>query len=96
MNILFICNQNKNRSKRAELLLKSSHNTKSAGLYNEDSLNKEQMSWADLVVVMEDEQRKEIGKRFPAEYLKKEIISLGIPDIYSFEQKELDEILKKR
>ncbi len=96
MKVLFICNQNKHRSKTAEKLFKAKFQTKSAGLYNEKPLTKSQLSWADLVVVMEDEQRKEISKRFPKEYLQKKIISLGIKDIYSVEQPELIEILQKK
>ncbi len=96
MNILFICNQNKHRSKTAEDLFKGRFNTKSAGLFNEIPLTKEQLSWADLVVVMEDFQRKEIGKRFPELYLKKKIISLNIPDYYQYNQPELIEILNTK
>jgi len=96
MKILFICNQNKHRSKTAEKLFKAKFHTKSAGLYNEKPVNKAELSWADLVVVMEDEQRKEISKRFPKEYLQKRIISLGIKDIYSYNQPELVEILKEK
>jgi len=38
MKLLFICNQNLNRSKTAEELFKGKYNTKSAGLYNEKPL----------------------------------------------------------
>ena len=60
MNVLFICNQNENRSKTAEDLFKGKFKTKSAGLYNEKPLTEKQLSWANLVVVMEDGQRTEI------------------------------------
>lgn len=96
MNVLFICNQNKHRSKTAEDFFKGRFNTKSAGLFNENPLTKEQLSWADLVVVMEDFQRKEIGTRFPNLYLQKKIISLDIPDYYQYNQPELIEILKTK
>ncbi|MBU0929535.1 MAG: phosphotyrosine protein phosphatase [Nanoarchaeota archaeon] len=96
MKLLFICNQNKNRSKTAEMLFKNKYETKSAGLYNEKPLNKRQLSWADLVVVMDDSQRSEISKRFPELYLKKRIISLNINDIYKYNQKELIDELKTK
>lgn len=96
MKLLFICNQNKNRSKTAERLFKNKYKTKSAGLYNEKPLNKRQLSWADLVVVMDDSQRNEISKRFPELYLKKRIISLNINDIYKYNQKELIDELKTK
>ena len=96
MNILFVCNQNENRSKTAEKLFKSRFNTKSAGLYNQKPLNEKQLSWANTVIVMEDNQRAEIGKRFPKQYLQKRIISLNIPDIYHFNQPDLVKILKTK
>ena len=95
-NVLFICNQNKNRSKAAEEIFKKKWNTKSAGLYNENPVTEETLHWADLIIVMEDEQRKELGKRFPKIYLSKRILSLNIPDIYSYGQEELKQILEER
>lgn len=96
MNILFICNQNENRSKTAEELFSSQFETKSAGLYNEEPVSEKQMNWADLIIVMEEEQRKELSKRFPKQYLKKQIIDLDIPDIYFYNQPELVEVLKEK
>ncbi len=94
MKVLFICNPNKHRSKTAEELFSDRFETKSAGLYNEKPVTEEQLQWADLVVVMEDHQRTEISKRFPKEYIKKRIISLDIPDVYSYGQIELTNMLK--
>ena len=65
MKVLFICNQNQNRSKTAEELFKNKFKTKSAGLYNEKPVTEKQIGWADVIVVMEDSQRSEIAKRFP-------------------------------
>lgn len=95
MNILFICNQNMYRSKTAEDLFKGILNVKSAGLYN-NLVTAEQMQWADLILVMEEEQRIELGKRFPKQYLAKRILSLDIPDVYSYNQPELVELLKRK
>lgn len=94
--ILFICNQNKNRSKTAETLFKNKFQTKSAGIYNQKPVNKRQLSWADVVLVMEDKQRQEIAKRFPAEYLQKRILSLDIPDIYDYGDPQLVKQLKTK
>ena len=96
MNILFICNQNQNRSKTAEYIFKGKFNTRSAGLYNEKPVTKSNIKWADTIVVMEDSQRTEIAKRFPDQYMKKRIISLNVPDIYSFNQPELKKLLESR
>ncbi len=96
MRVLFVCNQNQNRSKTAEALFSTRFNTKSAGLYNENPLEESQLRWADLVVVMEDSQRKEIASRFPGMYLQRRIVSLNVPDVYRYGQKELEEALKSR
>ena len=96
MKVLFICNQNKNRSKTAEKIFNNRFQTKSAGLYNSKPVTKKQLSWADTIVVMEDEQRTEISKRFPDIYIKKRILSLGIPDTYSYNQPELITNLKSK
>jgi len=96
MKALFICNQNENRSKTAEKLFSKEFKTKSAGLFNEVPVKEEELEWADKIIVMENSQREEIGKQFPAQYLKKQIISLDIPDIYSFNQPELINILKEK
>ncbi len=96
MKVLFICNQNQNRSKTAELLFKKHYETKSAGLYNEHPVTQEQIEWADTIVVMEDQQRTELSKRFPRHYLQKRIISLDIPDMYIKDQPELVQELRKK
>ena len=96
MKVLFICNQGKHRSRTAEDIFKDRFQTKSAGLYSEKPVTKKQLEWADLVVVMEDFQRSEIAKRFPNQYLMKRIISLDIPDVYSYWQLELIQVLKQK
>jgi predicted protein tyrosine phosphatase len=96
MKVLFICNQNQNRSKTAEKIFKEKFETKSAGLFNEKPVNEKQLSWADLIFVMEDFQRNEIAKRFPKLYLQKMILSLNVPDIYGYNQPELIELLENK
>lgn len=96
MNVLFVCNQNENRSKTAEEVFKGRFKTKSAGLYNAKPITEKQISWADTIVVMEEIQRSEIAKRFPKEYMLKRILSLDIPDIYHYNQPELVKILKSK
>ncbi len=96
MRVLFICNQNENRSKTAELIFKSRFETRSAGLFNEIPVTEDELSWAEIVVVMEDFQRSEIAKRFPKQYMQKQILSLEVPDIYHFNQPELIDVLKRK
>ena len=45
---------------------------------------------------MEDFQRTEIANRFPQQYIKKQIVSLDIPDIYTYNDPELISLLKNR
>ena len=77
-------------------MFKDKFETKSAGLYNGNPVNKKILEWADLVVVMDSEQRTELSKRFPEIYLTKRIVSLDIPDVYCFDQPELKNILKTK
>ena len=95
MKLLFVCNQNENRSKTAENLF-TEFETKSAGLFNDKPVTEDQLRWADIIVVMEEKHRTEIAKRFPNTYLMKRIISLEIPDIYHYNQPKLVEILKAK
>ena len=96
MNILFVCNQNQNRSKTAEELFKCQFNTKSAGLYNQKPVTAKQISWADTIIVMEERQRSEISKRFPKHYIQKRILSLDIPDVYNYNNADLIKVLKSK
>jgi len=96
MKVLFICNQNLNRSETVEIMLKDKFHVKSAGLYNENPVTEKQLSWADTIIVMEEFQRNEIAKRFPSQYLLKRIHSLDIPDVYGFNQPELIDILRSK
>jgi len=96
MNLLFICNQNQNRSKTAEELFKEKFTTKSAGLYNKNPVTEKEIRWADTIIVMEEAQRSELAQRFPKHYLQKRILSLDIPDIYSYQNPKLVQTLKQR
>ena len=96
MNILFICNQNQNRSKTAAEMLKDRFNTQSAGLFNKVPVTKEQIKWSDKIVVMENKQRSEIVKRFPDIVEKKEILCFDIPDVYHIDQPGLVTLLKAK
>jgi len=96
MNVLFICNQNENRSKTAGEIFKDRFKTKSAGLYNTKPVTEKQISWADTIIVMEEAQRSEIANRFPKQYMLKRILSLDVPDVYHYNQPELIGILRSK
>ncbi|MBS3108093.1 phosphotyrosine protein phosphatase [Candidatus Woesearchaeota archaeon] len=89
MKLLFVCNQGKHRSKTAEELFKGRFETKSAGIYSLRPLTESKLLWADIIFVMEEIQRFEIGNKFHSVYLKKKIISLNIEDAYHYNQPEL-------
>lgn len=96
MNVLFVCNQGMHRSKTAEKLFRRSFETKSAGLFSEKPLAEAEMQWADTIIVMEEFQRAELMKRFPALFMQKRVLTLGIPDIYLKDQPELVAALKEK
>lgn len=96
MRVLFICNQNQNRSKTAEEVFRTEFETRSAGLFNESPVSGRDIEWADLICVMEEDQRIELAKRFPGQYMKKRIINLHIPDIYYYKQAELISTLRRK
>jgi len=94
--VLFICNQNQNRSKMAEELFKDRFQTKSAGLHNKKPVSIKEIEWADIIIVMEEEQRLEISKRFPKQYMQKRVLSLDISDIYNYGTPKLEQQLKSK
>jgi predicted protein tyrosine phosphatase len=96
MKVLFVCNQNKDRSPTAEELFSDIYETSSAGLHNENPVTEKQISSADLIIVMEETQREELAKRFPKLYMQKKILCLDIPDIYEYKQPELVALLKEK
>lgn len=95
MNTLFICNQGMHRSRTAAELFSDKFNTKFAGLFN-NQVKDLDLEWADTVIVMEDSQRSELARRFPKQYMQKRILSIDIPDIYSYNQPELIAQLKSK
>ena len=93
-NILFICNQNENRSKTAEELTPGS---KSAGLYSEKSpVTEELMNWAETIVVFEQRQVDELKKRFPKQCFDTPIYNLDIKDLYDYGAGQLAKEVKKK
>ena len=92
MNKLFVCNQGKYRSRTAAALFDG----KCAGLYSVRKLSAKDLDRADIIYVFEEEQRSEIGKRFPKEYLKKRILNLNIPDIYGYMDDKLVDVLRRK
>ncbi len=95
LKLLFVCNMNMHRSKTAEEKFKGLFETRSKGLYDK-IVKKDDMEWADVVIVMEQEQRKELGERFPGKYLEKRVLCLDVPDIYLYNSPQLVKVLEER
>ncbi len=96
MNLLFVCNQGKYRSKTAAELLQNEFSTKYAGLFSDNPLVEKDVEWADIVFFMEEEQRAKAVERFPEVLLRKQLVTLDIPDVYSYNDNRLISLLRRK
>lgn len=98
-NILIICGKNKKRSKTGEQIFRNDSriNVRSAGVSpkSEKKIGEKDITWADLILVMEHEQREKIKEVFSNLKIPK-IIVLEIPDDYEYLDNELIEILTNK
>ncbi len=99
-HVLFICSQNKLRSPTAEAVFSDwpGIDVDSAGL-NHDAivpLSPEQIEWADVIFVMENEHRNKLNRKFKRHLNGQRVIVLGIPDNYECMDPELVELLKRK
>ena len=99
-HVLFICSQNKLRSPTAEAVFNGwpGIDVDSAGLNNDAivPLSPEQLAWADVIFVMENEHRNKLNRKYKRHLNGQRVIVLGIPDNYDCMDPELVEILKKK
>ena len=99
-NVLFICGANRLRSPTAEQVFAHYPNieTDSAGLNAEADVrvSSEQIEWADIIFVMEKSQLQKLSRQFRKNLSGKRLISLDIPDKYTFMQPELVTLLEKK
>lgn len=97
-NILVVCGRNKRRSRTAEYIFKndSRFHIRSAGLspQSERKISEKDLRWADLIFVMETEQRSKIKDLFGFKLPAVEV--LHIPDEYAFMDEELIELLTEK
>ncbi|MBL7752594.1 MAG: hypothetical protein JNN29_14515 [Chitinophagaceae bacterium] len=98
-NLLVICGRNKRRSRTAEHIFKNDDrfNIRSVGLSpkSERKLTEQDLKWANLVFVMEFEQKARISGAFRHLQLPK-IEVLNIEDEYEFMDDELVQLLTDR
>lgn len=99
-HVLFICRQGRMRSRTAAELF-GRHprlETDCAGLdrYADRPLTAEQLDWADVVLVMEEGQRRFLLRRFADRLQGKRLRALGIPDQYDYMDPDLLRLLAHR
>lgn len=97
MKLLFICNLNRQRSPTGKKVFEKEHETESAGIYaTPQKIMERLLEWADIIFVMEEQQRMFLSENFQKLYPRKKIINLGIPDTYFYMDDGLVDILKKK
>lgn len=98
--ILFLCSQNKLRSPTAEAVFAGYPGVEvdSAGLNNDAivPVSREQLEWADVILVMETAHRNRLTRKFHSSLAGKRIAVLNIPDNYECMDPELIALLKSR
>ena len=97
LNVLFLCGKNKVRSKTAAYLYRNDNrmNVRSAGLspVSPHQLNRNDLEWAEVVMMMEYVHKKRIQKTYREMDLP-ELVVLDIPDEYVYMEEELVEMIK--
>jgi predicted protein tyrosine phosphatase len=93
LRVLFVCTQNKVRSLTAEHLyrVRPDLDVRSCGTaaFAKNQLTEEVMKWADMVFIFDELQAEVIANRFGKDALGKEVISLGLEDIYQYKSENL-------
>jgi predicted protein tyrosine phosphatase len=98
--VLFVCRQNRKRSATAERLFckRADLDVRSAGT-SADALvrvNANMLDWADVIFVMDDDQRRWLTSSFAEHPALAKIVCLDIPDVFAFLQPELVQLLEER
>ena len=97
--ILFVCRHNEMRSSTAEKIYRADGlNVRSAGTSKgaRVPVTGELISWADLILVMEEKHRVAIETHFGNEAAQKRIIVLNIPDTFCYMEPELVSLIRER
>lgn len=99
LKILFICSQNKWRSRTAEHIFKNKAGwtVRSAGTDRAARirLNANHVRWAEVIFVMEDKHKSRLIRHFRPQLKEQEIIVLDIPDEYQYLDPDLIDILEQ-
>ena len=79
-------------SKRVDLEVRSA-GTASDALAR---VNTQMLDWADLIFIMDEQQRRSLRRRFAGHPALERLVCLEIPDEYTFLQPELISLLESR
>ncbi len=97
---LFICGRAQARGPTAAQIAVQMEGVRAdcGGVSNDadDLLSLEQLEWADVIFVMEARHKTQLAAKFAGPLRGKPIINLDVPDLYSFMQPELVEILTSK
>jgi predicted protein tyrosine phosphatase len=95
--LLFICSRNRLRSLTAEEIFGDlpGYQVRSAGTQPEARIvvTAGHIGWADVIFVMEKSHLARLRRKYPEALENKRVITLGIPDDYTFMQPELIDAL---
>lgn len=98
--LLFVCSRNRLRSPTAEAVFASLDGLEvsSAGTSPdaECAISHDLIEWADSIFVMEKRHKKILQERFGKAIAGKTVVSLNIPDCYSYMQTELVDLLRMK
>ena len=98
--MLFICGKARQRSPTADEVFRVENNieTDFAGLSDDADvvLSVDQIEWATDIAVMEKRQITRLKTKFAKHLKGKRIVSLDVPDNYTFKQPELVVLLQSR
>jgi predicted protein tyrosine phosphatase len=98
--VLFICRLNRSRSATAERLFckRPDLDVRSAGTHGDAMVrvNKRMLDWADLIFIMDGDQRRWLELTFPGHPAVGRVICLDIADIYQFLEPALVTLLEDR
>lgn len=98
--VLFVCRQNRKRSATAERLFSKREDldVRSAGTAADAlvRVNANMLDWAEVIFVMDDDQRRWLQSAFANHPSLTRIVCLDIPDVFTFLQPELVELLEAR
>jgi predicted protein tyrosine phosphatase len=98
--VLFLCRHNRMRSPTAERMFgkRPDLEVRSAGTSSDalTRVNARMLEWADLIFIMDDQQRRSLGRRFAGHPTLEHLVCLDIPDDFTFMQPELVDLLIAR